>query len=172
MELPEMPALSQQGEAVAPAALSELLTELDEAYGLAARASGPIAGSTRWQGILALVDGLRDLNGELVCATEELSPQLVALVRSLTSAAARQVVTLAREIAVKLNSDGLRHSPLWTGVRRMQRAAEAVADFGTPARPLTPSRHAAGRTALQTQLDAMRRSLQSSARPGPTAAAS
>ncbi|HWG24247.1 bifunctional DNA primase/polymerase [Actinospica sp.] len=171
-ELPAMPALSPQGREAAPAALAEQLTELDDAYELAAQASGPIVGSAPWQEILALVDALRDLNDELIGVPEPLPAPILALIRSLTSVAARQVVALAKEIAVKLNADGLRHSPLWIGVRRMQRAAEAVADFGTPVSPLTPSRQAVGRGALQTQLNAMRRSIQSPARTRPTAAAS
>jgi len=69
-------------------------------------------------------------------------------------------VALCKEITIKLGADGLQHSPLWTGVRRMQRAAEAVADFGTPVSPLTSSRYATGRGALQAQLSAMRRNLQ------------
>ncbi|HTJ70870.1 MAG TPA: bifunctional DNA primase/polymerase [Actinospica sp.] len=171
-ELPSMPVLSAQGQQVAAAALAELLTELDDAYELAAQASGPIVASARWQGILALVDVLRDLNGELMCASEPLSTPVLALIRSLTSAAARRITALAKEIAIKLNADGLRHSPLWTGVRRLQRSAEAVADFGTPVSPLTPSRYAAGRGALQTQLTAMRRSLQTAQTTSSTRAAS
>lgn len=172
-ELPTAPALSPQGVEVAPIALAELLTELDEAYEEAAHASGPIVGSAHWQGILALVDALRDLNDELLAVPGQLSAPIVALVRSLTSAAAGQIVALARDIVVKLGSEGLRHSPLWNGVRRMQRAAQAVAEFGTPVSPLTQSRYATGRGALQTQLNAMHRSLQSSAaRTRPTAAAS
>lgn len=158
-ELPTPSPLSGQAQQVAPTALAELLTELDEAYEHAARSSGPIAGSARWQGILALVDALRDLNDELDTAPGQLSPQAFALVRALTSAAARQVVALTKEIAIKLGSEGLRHSPLWHGVRRTHRAAEAVATFGTPVNPLTPSRYAVGRGALQAQLTAMRRGM-------------
>jgi hypothetical protein len=70
----------------------------------AAQASGPIVGSARWQGILALVDALRDLNDELARPPRnpggELSPQAFTLVRALSSAAARQIVTLAKEIAI------------------------------------------------------------------------
>jgi len=172
-ELPQLPALSAQGQEVDPAALAELLTELDDAYERATQASGPIAGSARWQAILTLVDALRDLNDELDAAAEPgaLSVQAFALVRALASAAARQIVTLAKEIAVKLAAEGLRHSPLWNGLRRMQRDAEAVAAFGTPASPLTPSRYATGRGALQAQLGAMRREIRSAARSGPAAAA-
>ena len=180
-ELPGMPALSAQGQQAAPAALAELLTELDDAYEVAARASGPIVGSAGWQGILALADALRDLNDELRNdelrnAVAPLAPPVLALIRSLTSAAARRITALTGEITIRLGAQGLRHSPLWIGVRRLQRAAEAVADFGTPASPLTAARHAghaAGRGALQAQLTAMRRSLQSGGdRSRPTAAAS
>jgi hypothetical protein len=164
------------GQQVAPAALAELLTELDDAYEVAARASGPVVGSEGWQAILALVDALRDLSDELMNAAAPLAPPVLALIRSLTSAAARRITALAGEITIRLGAQGLRHSPLWIGVRRMQLAAEVVADFGTPAGALTASRHAGhsgGRGALQAQLNAMRRSLQSGAdRSRPTAAAS
>ena len=172
-ELPQLPALSAQGQEVAPAALSELLAELDDAYERAAQASGPIAGSPRWQAILTLVDALRDLNDELDAAAEPgaLSTPAFALVRALASAASRQIVALAKEIGIKLGTDGLRHSPLWNGLRRMQRDAEVVAAFGTPVSPLIPSRYATGRGALQAQLGAMRREIRSATRSGPAAAA-
>ena len=163
-ELPTMPALSPQGQQVAPIALAELLKDLDDAYEAAAHASGPIVGSAHWQRLLALVDALRDLNDELMITNGQPAAPVLALVRSLTSAAARQIVALTKEITVKLGSDGLRHSPLWIGVRRMQRAAEAVADFGTPVSPLTSSRHVGGRGALQAQLNAMRRNLQTASK--------
>jgi len=175
-ELPATPVFTPQGHEVAPTALAELLTgllaELDDAYEQAAHASGPVAGSARWQGILALVDALRDLNDELGATDGDLSPQAFTLVRALTSAAARRIVTLAKDLAINLGAEGLRHSPLWNGVRRTQRAADAVATFGAPVNPLTPSRYAAGRGALQAQLNAMRRGIQSSARTLPAAAAS
>jgi hypothetical protein len=163
-ELPTMPALSPQGQQVAPVALAELLKDLDDAYEAAAHASGPIVGSAHWQRLLALVDALRDLNDELTITQDQPAAPVLALVRSLTSAAARQIVSLTKEITVKLASDGLRHSPLWIGVRRMQRAAEAVADFGTPVSPLTSSHHANGRGALHAQLNAMRRNLQTASK--------
>ncbi|HET9168443.1 MAG TPA: bifunctional DNA primase/polymerase [Actinospica sp.] len=161
-ELPTMPALSPQGQQVAPAGLAELLTDLDDAYEAAAHASGPIVGAERWQRLLALVDALRDLKDELSTDSGRLPGPILGLIRSLTSAAARRIAALAKEITAELSEDGLRHSPLWTGVRRMQRAAEAVADFGTPSSPITASRYAAGRGALHAQLSEMRRSLQSS----------
>jgi hypothetical protein len=163
-ELPTVPALSPQGQQVAPIALAELLKDLDDAYEAAAHASGPIVGSAHWQRLLALVDALRDVNDELTITQDQPAAPVLALVRSLTSAAARQIVALTKEITVKLGSDGLRHSPLWIGVRRMQRAAEAVADFGTPVNPLTSSRYANGRGALQAQLNAMRRNLQTASK--------
>jgi Bifunctional DNA primase/polymerase, N-terminal len=162
-----------------PAALGELLAELDDAYEAAARASGPIAGTARWQAVLALVDALRDLNGELAGVEAAvpgagLSAQAFALVRALSAAAARQIATLAEEINAKLGAQGLRRCPLWNGVRRVQRGAEAVAAFGAPAAPvapLTPSGYATGRGALQAQLGAMRRDLRSAPRSRPAAAA-
>ena len=157
-----------------PAALAGMLAELDEAYEEAARASGPIVGSARWQGILGLIDALRDLNDELTAVTEsggELSAPARTLVRALSSAAARQIGALAKELAVLLGGEGLRHSPLWNGLRRLQRSAEAVATFGTPISPLTPSGYATGRGALQAQLGAMRRNLKAAPRSRPAAAA-
>ena len=164
-----------------PTALGELLAELDDAYEETAKASGPVVGSPHWQGIRTLVDVLRDLNDELAGADAaapggELSPHAFTLVRALSSAAARQIVTVATEIAGKLGAQGLRHSPLWNGLRRLQRGAEAVAVFGTGApaatiSPLTPSGYGTGRGALHAQLGAMRRNLQSAPRSGPAAAA-
>jgi hypothetical protein len=159
-ELPSTPEL----DAAEPIALGELLAELDEAYEVTAQASGPIVGSGRWQGILTLIDALRDLSDELLGAAEssgKLSPQAFTLVRSLSSAAARQIGTLAKEIATTLGAQGLRHSPLGNGLRRLQRDAEALAAFGAPVSPLTPSGYATGRGALQAQLGAMRRNLKS-----------
>jgi hypothetical protein len=178
-ELPSVSALSSPPspgrQEAGPTALGELLTELDDAYEEAAQASGPIVGSARWQGILTLVDVLRDLSDELVVADSgtDLSPHAFTLVRALSSAAARQIVTLAKEIAGQLGAQGLRHCPLWNGLRRLQRDAEAVATFGTPATisPLTTSGYATGRGALQAQLGAMRRNLQSAPRSRPAAAA-
>jgi hypothetical protein len=158
-ELPAAPALEAE-----PIALGELLTELDEAYEAIAQASGPIVGSGRWQGILTLIDALRDLSDELLGAAEsggKLSPPAFTLVTSLSSAAARQIGTLAKEIATTLGAQGLRHSPLGNGLRRLQRDAEALAAFGAPVSPLTPSGYATGRGALQAQLGAMRRNLKS-----------
>jgi len=100
-ELPSVSAVSSPGRAdqqgwqeAGPTALGELLTELDEAYEEAAQASGAIVGSARWQGILTLVDALRDLNDELAGADSpvpggDLSPHAFTLVRALSSAAAR-----------------------------------------------------------------------------------
>jgi hypothetical protein len=187
-ELPSTPALPSSGRSdqegrsdrpeAEPTALGGLLAELDEAYEAAAQASGPIVGSARWQGILTLIDALRDLSDELLGAAEsggELSPQAFTLVRALSSAAARQIVTLAKEIAIALGAQGLRRSPLWNGLRRLQRDAEALAAFGAPVSPLTPSGYATGRGALQAQLGAMRRNLkaapQSAAQSRPAAAA-
>jgi Bifunctional DNA primase/polymerase, N-terminal len=172
------PGASDRQEAGA-AALRELLADLDDAYEAAARASGPIVGSARWQRILTLVDALRDLNGELAAAEvtipgNGLSAQAFALVGALCSAAARQIAALAKEIAGRLGEQGLRRSPLWNALRQVQRAAEAVAAFGSPAAtvsPLTPSGYATGRGALQAQLGAMRRNLQSAPRSRPAAAA-
>lgn len=184
-ELGQGGAPSHQGQEADAEALRGLLTELDEAYEIAAQASGPIVGSDRWRGILALADALRDVNDELAgvdfneggvgidaVADAPLSAPAFGLVRALSSAAARQIVLLAKEISSGLAAEGLRQSPLWTGLRRVQRTAEAVATFGTPLSPLTPSRYAAGRGALQAQLGAMRRGLQSAGRPSPAAAAS
>jgi hypothetical protein len=176
-ELPSVSAIAAPGRdaqgrdrrEAGPAALGELLAELEDAYEAAARASGPVAGSARWQAILALVDALRDLNGELAgvgaaIPGARLSAQAFALVGALSSAAARQIAGLAEEIAGRLGEQGLRRSPLCNGVRQLQRSAEAVAGFGAPAAavaPLTPSGYAAGRGALQAQLGAMRRDLRS-----------
>ena len=159
-----------------PSGLAGLLAALDDAYEEAAQASGPVAGTPRWQGIVTLVDALRDLNDELSDVAElrgELPPQAFALVRALSSAAARQIVTLAKEIAIKLGAQGLRRSPLWNGLRLLQQGAEAVAASGAPAGPssLTPAGYATGRGALQVQLGAMRRNLQAGPRSRPAAAA-
>ncbi len=161
-ELGQGGAPSDQGQEADAEALRGLLTELDEAYEIAAQASGPIVGSDRWRAILALADALRDVNDELAgvdfneggvgidgTTDAPLSAPAFSLVRALSSAAARQIVLLAKEISSGLAAEGLRQSPLWTGLRRVQRAAEAVATFGTPLSPLTPSRYAAGRGALQ-----------------------
>ena len=182
-ELPSVSALPAPGpgapdrQEAGPAALGDLLAELDDAYEAAARASGSIVGSARWQRILALVDALRDLNGELAGA-EAANPagpsaQAFALVGALCSAAARQIAALAKELAGRLGEQGLRRSPLWNALRQVQRAAEAVAALGSPAAtvsPLTPSGYATGRGALQAQLGAMRRNLQSAPRSRPAAA--
>lgn len=175
--------LSQDPETgLAPAALVGLLDELDAAYELTARAAGALAGSARWLGIQTLGDLLRDLREELEAAVESaqeptdsgdgsaegdagaIPEQAFALVRALAAVAARRIVTLAREIAVKLGADGLQRSPLGHAVRRTQRAAATLAGAGAPPAPLlTPARFATGRGALQAQLTAMRRDLRTAA---------
>jgi hypothetical protein len=152
-----------------------LLDELDAAYDLSARAGGTLAGSARWLGIQTLADLLRDVRDELdaaVGASAEIgsegrptgvSAQAFALVRTVTTVAARRIAVLAKEIAVKLGADGLRRSPLGSALRRIQRAGEAIADFGAPPTPLTAARFATGRGALQAQLAAMRRELRTAA---------
>ena len=163
-------------------ALVSLLAEVDSAYDAAAHSSGPIAGSARWQQILGLVDVLRDLRDELAQTVDDIPEQPFALVRSLTSAAAHRIVELAKEIAIKLGSADLRRSPLWIALRRLQRAAEALAVFsagsagGAAAEGQISSgrlpRYSAGRGALQAQLGAMRRELQSAgSRSRPATAA-
>ena len=166
-------------------ALVELLTELDSAYDAAAHSSGSIAGSARWQGIISLVDVLRDLHDELAQTSGDLPEPPFALVTSLTSAAARQIVELAKEITVKLGSADLRRSPLWIALRRLQRAAEALAAFGAAGASDAAGasaegqissgrfpRYSAGRGALQAQLATMRRDFQSAgSRSHPATAA-
>lgn len=160
-----------------PEALAELLAELDDAYEATARTSGPISGSARWLGIQSLEDLLRDVRDELADAAElvepALSPQAFGLVRALATAAARRIATLTKEIAIKLGADGLRRSPLWNALHRLQSAAEEIACFGAPkSARLTPTGFATGRGALQAQLDAMRRDLHAAAghsRPAPAA---
>jgi hypothetical protein len=161
-----------------PGALVELLADLDDAYDATARTSGPISGSARWLGIQSLQDLLRDLRDELADAAElvepALHPQAFGLVRALTTAAARRIATLTKEIAIKLGADGLRRTPLWNALHRLQSAADAVAAFGFAPKGtrLTPAGFATGRGALQAQLDAMRRDLHAAARTRPTPAAS
>lgn len=169
--LPQTPPPPSVPEPTA-AALVARLAELDAAYDRAAAASGPLGGSARWLGVQALEDLLRDLREELAEAASSaresepgaLPEQAFALVRALTTAAARRIVALVKEIAIKLGADGLRRSPLAASLHRMQRAAEAVAAFGAPAAALTPTRFATGRGALQAQLAAMRRELQNAGR--------
>lgn len=156
-------------------ALTELLADLDEAYEAAAKASGPLGGSARWLGIQLLGDLLRDVHDELADAATLVEPALhphaYGLVRALAAAAARHIATLTREISIKLGADGLRRSPLWNALRRLQAAAEAVAAFGTLSdRVLTQTGFAAGRGALQAQLDAMRRDLHAVGHGRPAAA--
>lgn len=156
-------------------ALTELLADLDEAYEAAAKASAPIGGSARWLAIQSLGDLLRDVHDELADAASlvepALNPQAFGLIQTLTAAAARHIAALTMEIEIKLGADGLRRSPLWSSLRRVQAAAEAVAAFGTPGnRALTPAGFAAGRGALQAQLDAMRRDLHAVGRGRPATA--
>jgi hypothetical protein len=172
-----------------PSALVALLDEFDAAYDQTARAGGTLAGSARWLGIQTLADLLRDLRDELEAeveadaagmtdtadtvdgsdgsdaadAAEPIPAEAFALVRALTAVAARRIMTLAEEIAVKLGTDGLRRSPLGNALRRTRHAAEALAVFGHPPAPLTPTRFATGRGALQAQLAAMRRDLRAAA---------
>lgn len=159
-----------------PELLVELLAELDDAYEATARTSGPISGSARWLGIQSLEDLLRDLREELADAADlvepALNPQAFGLVRALATATARRIATLTKEIAIKLGADGLRRSPLWNALHRLQFAAEAVACFGAPNNTrLTPTGFATGRGALQAQLDAMRRGLHTAGHTRPASAA-
>lgn len=157
---------------VDPADLVRLLDELDTAYELTARAGGALAGSARRLGIQTLGDLLRDLRDELATAASPIPAQAFALVRALAAIAARRIVTLAEQITGKLAADGLHRSPLGHALRRTRRAAEALADAGSPPAPLTPARFATGRGALQAQLAAMRRELRTaSPASGPAGAA-
>jgi hypothetical protein len=156
-------------------ALAELLADLDDAYESAARVSGPIGGSARWLGIQSLEDSLRDVRDELTDAATlvepALNPQAFGLVWALTAAAARHIAVLTKEISIKLGADGLRRSPLWNALRRLQAAADSVTAFGTLSNGrLTPAGFAAGRGALQAQLGAMRRDLHAAGRDRPAAA--
>lgn len=184
---PPRPAATPEAPArVSPTALVALLDELDEAYDRTAQAAGALAGSgtasRRWRGIQALCDLLRDLRDELEAVVERadvddasvigassegggasssadavIPPAAAAQLRTLISASARRIVTLAAEISGTLGSEGLRGSPLARALRRTRRAAEALAGTNSP---LTPTGFAQGRGALQAQLDAMRRDLR------------
>jgi hypothetical protein len=170
---PQAPAT--QGARAGQDELLALLDDLDAAYDLAAQAGGTLAGSARWLGIQTLADLLRDVRDELdavVRAPAEpaagsrpagVSAQAFALVRALATVAARRIVMLAKELAGRLGADGLRRSPLGNALRRTQRAAEALAEFGAPPAPLAPARFATGRGALRAQLAAMRRDLRAAA---------
>ena len=81
-----------------------------------------------------------------------LDPAAFALIKALCSAACQRISALAKELTTQLAVEGQRRSPLWNAVRRLQRAADAVSVLCVG----TPSRYAAARTALESQLTAMR----------------
>lgn len=175
LTMPDMPEpWSEQQISEAAEGLVAALTELDDAYDLGACASRPLVTAVRWHLIRTLADLLRDLQDELADVTSEptrrhgqpLSPLAFTLIQALCSAACLRISALAKELSTQLAVEGQRRSPLWNAVRKLQRAAEAVSVLcvGTeaPAARLAavraPSRYAAARTALESQLNAMRES--------------
>ncbi|WP_169740028.1 bifunctional DNA primase/polymerase [Actinospica robiniae] len=144
----------------AAADLVAALARLDDAYDQGACASRPLVTAVRWHLIRTLADLLRDLQDELADMAsgqhrrreQPLSPTAFALVQALCSAACLRISALAKELTTQLAVEGQRRSPLWNAVRRLQRSAEAVSVLCVG----TPSRYTVARTALESQLTAMR----------------
>ena len=168
-QLPEPWTEEQLGSASAE--LAAALAALDDAYDRGACAARPLVTAVRWHLIRTLADLLRDLHDELTDATagyaedaasapararreQPLSPHAFALVRTLCSAAGLRISALAKELITQLALEGQRRSPLWNAVRRLQRDAERVSVLCLGD---APSRYAAARTELESQLTAMRR---------------
>ncbi|MBR7836552.1 bifunctional DNA primase/polymerase [Actinospica durhamensis] len=170
-QLPEPWTEEQLGSASAE--LMTALAALDVAYDHGACAARPLVTAVRWHLIRTLADLLRDLHDELADTTvgyavdpetapspararreQPLSPHAFALVRALCSAAGLRISALAKELTTQLALEGQRRSPLWNAVRRLQREAERVSVLCLGD---TPSRYAAARTELESQLTAMRR---------------
>jgi hypothetical protein len=167
---PSLPQLWSQEQTVGE--LVAALAQLDEAYDRGACAARPLVTAVRWHLVRMLADLLRDLRDEvsdLITAPDPepapLSPHAFALVRALCSAACLRISALSQELATQLAGEGQRRSPLWNAVRRLQRSAEdvSVLCMGEDAAPAptgsdgASSRYAVARTALQSQLSAMRR---------------
>ena len=166
LALPEAQPWSDQRTGEAAADLVAALAHLDDAYDQGACASRPLVTAVRWHLIRTLADLLRDLHDELAELADiadraevphrrreqPLDPAAFALIKALCSAACQRISALAKELTTQLAVEGQRRSPLWNAVRRLQRAADAVSVLCVG----TPSRYAAARTALESQLTAMR----------------